>query len=110
MPAEGRANRSGRWSVFVYYTLAADKAPDLRQAAARLGSVDAPWRLELMRRADVDPQATQLQTWMEVYTLEDSAHRDPAELRHLIEVRAQEAGILDLIDGTRHYEVFETCA
>jgi hypothetical protein len=59
---------------------------------------------------------------MEIYWLDDSAaagSRPPAlttadgsieSLRRAIEERARVAGILDLVEGERHYETFESCA
>jgi hypothetical protein len=47
---------------------------------------------------------------MEVYRFDDDESREPALLRQLIESRVRDAGILALIDGERHYEVFVSCA
>ena len=115
MPAEGPAAGIGRRSVFVYYTLAADKAQRLQQAVALFASRPAPWRLELMRRADAGDPVAGSQTWMEVYTFDgaacdDEQTHDPAALVQLIEARARQAGLLELIGSERHCEVFESCA
>ena len=115
MPAEGPAAGIGRRAVFVYYTVAADKAQRLQQAVALLASRPSPWRLELMRRADAGDPAAGIGTWMEVYTFDGAEHDpgqslEPAALVRLIEAQARQAGILELIDGERHCEVFESCA
>ena len=120
MSVDDPAAGTGRRAIFVYYKLAATRAPRLRQAHAALALRWPAWRPELMRRADADAEtgtgtgtgesADGLQTWMEVYRLDDEQERDPARWRQLIEARARDAGILDLIDGDRHYEVFESCA
>ena len=114
MSADDPAAGTWRRAIFVYYKLAATRAPRLRQAHAALALRWPAWRPELMRRADAGAgtgeSADRLQTWMEVYRLDDEKERDPACWRQLIEAHARDAGILDLIDGDRHYEVFESCA
>ena len=115
MPADGRAAGSGRRAIFVYYRLAADRAAGLQEAVARLGPLPATWHLELMRRAEAaEPDAglpnAATQTWMEVYRFDDDEARAAVVLQQLIEARARDAGLLDLIDGDRRYEVFESCA
>ena len=105
--------------MFVYYKLAADKAARLRLAAALLSSMSTSWRFELMRRETLDePDGNSpdqalpdddLQTWMEVYTFDRAEQRRSDELLKLIENLACDAGVVDLIDGQRHYEVFEAC-
>lgn len=111
MPAEVRpAGIFRRRAIFVYYKLAAKRAPRLQQAFAALALPSTSWHLELMRRVDAGESADGLQTWMEIYRFDGEEQRDPALLRQLIETRTRDTGILALIDGDRHYEVFESCA
>ena len=51
-----------------------------------------------------------LQTWMEVYRLPEGAPSASDVVQAAIDRWARAAGILELIDGERHYEIFETCA
>lgn len=120
MPAELRPGGNSGRSVFVYYKVDSDNAASLLQAVARLEMMPAPWRVRLMKRVDAAasdvsasraaPAAVIAQTWMEVYTLDIGERREPADWIHLIETRARKAGIVALVDGGRHYEVFDECA
>lgn len=122
------APEGGPRVVFVYYRIQPARVPRLQRAFAESLSKAGPWRAQLMRRVDevaagdgADPG--DLQTWMEVYWLAEGpavdlpagdgqsippAGRQAAHQR--IEGLAQAAGIVDLVDGARHYEVFEACA
>jgi hypothetical protein len=103
----------GRKAVFVYYRLPLERIPALRRAFVGLASA-GPWRGQLMRKIPVQPAGAgdddHLQTWMEVYWLAEDAPPEPQVLQRTIERCAQAAGIAELIEGERHYEVFEACA
>ena len=125
MALEDCASRPSRRAVFVYYKVAASKIARLKEAVAVLVAASVgprttaslPWRIELMRRVPDDP-SSDLQTWMEIHWLADAAADQgdqgdggaPAVIRQRIEACAAAAGIVELIDGERHYEVFESCA
>lgn len=54
-----------------------------------------------------------LQTWMEIYWLNEGCDLHDwvnGPLRQQIEARALAAGVQDLVHGERHYEAFESCA
>lgn len=111
MPVDVAQPHSGRREVFVYYTtLAAAGEPRILQAYAALARRLAHWQPELMRRADGAAAGKGLQTWMEVYRLDGSEPADLEQLQGLIEAAARDAGILAIVDGERHYEVFDSCA
>jgi len=61
-------------------------------------------------REEDGQQPAALQTWMEVYRLPDGAPSENELVQAAIDGWARAAGILELIDGERHYEIFETCA
>lgn len=120
-----------RRAIFVYYKVAREHVRQLQAAFHNAVEIPSPSfgslrHAELMRRAEnpgspaAGPHA--LQTWMEIYWLEESpqaprdsspemgAWEDIESLRLIIEDRARAAGIVDLVDGPRHYEAFESCA
>ncbi len=93
--------------VFVYYRIQPARVPALLLAFER-GMADAgEWKARLMRRID---EEAGLQTWMEIYSLRDEAPSSNGSLQESIERCARAAGIVDLVDGARHYEIFEPCA
>ena len=119
----------GPRAVFVYYKISRAQVAQLQRAFAQVASTPHSWRAQLMRRAEaagssMDPEGD-LQTWMEIYWLDEAAivqslssegrpgqarAWDHEAARQAIEGRARAAGIVDLIDGDRHYEAFESCA
>jgi hypothetical protein len=97
--------------VFVYYRVRPGHVPALLLAFERGMSRAGGWEARLMRRVDAalgDDAA--LQTWMEIYSLCDEAPASNDFLQESIERCARTAGMVDLIDGARHYEIFEPCA
>lgn len=120
-PAPGAHFVSAR-AVFVYYRVQPTHAAALQQAFAGVVARLGGWQPRLMRKVadDRDHPATvggsvgrqqeRLQTWMEVYRSPTEAPQSNETLRSLIDGCARNAGILALIDGKRHYEIFEPCA
>jgi len=99
--------------VFVYYRLRPSHVPALLQAFERGMSTAGAWEARLMRRVDADGppgEGAVPQTWMEIYSLLGEAPRSNGALREAIERCARAAGIVGLVDGARHYEIFEPCA
>jgi hypothetical protein len=119
MPSDRDPHRNRRRAIFVYYTLRAEQVPQLKLAFARAASLPGPWQAELLRRAPGTSGG--LQTWMEIYWLREESRLEAGagpgagcdwdhEAIRQIESRARSAGIVELIDGERHYEAFESCA
>jgi hypothetical protein len=110
-PPGSQALARERRVVFVYYQVRAARIPALLQAFERGRSLAGGWEARLMRRVDaaLADEAT-LQTWMEIYSLRDEAPPSNDSLQESIECCARAAGIVDLVDGARHYEIFEPCA
>ena len=117
---DGAADLSplGRRVVFVYYRILSARVPALLEAFAKSMADVGGWNARLMRKvdglagrgvtADEAGQAEDgVQTWMEVYSLADEVTLD---VQPMIERLAFAAGIVDLVDGERHYEIFEPCA
>jgi hypothetical protein len=119
-----------RGAIFVYYKVGRERVELLRAAFERAAVAPFPAfpcirRVELMRRSGAGSPADlsdAAQTWMEIYWLEQwpiaagntSGGWEPGQdldsLQQAIEDRAREAGIIDLVEGTRHYEAFDSCA
>ncbi len=113
MAADGRAPGVGRRAFLVYYKVPASSVPALLQAFGRLTATAQSWSVELMRRAGPLESDPALQTWMEVYRVDERDERDERDdeqLEKIIEARARDCGICALVAGERHYEVFEPCA
>lgn len=122
MPLPENSPTPGRRVVFVYYRVAAFHAPALQQAFARVKAGIGGWQPRLMRkvpgvrdreamaRGPSDRLAQALQTWMEVYRPPHETPQANEDLQPVIDGCVRSAGILDLIEGERHYEFFEPCA
>lgn len=130
-PADPPAPRIPQRAIFVYYKVAPGHVTQLQAAFRQAASISSPAfpslrAVQLMRRREepgspaAEPHA--LQTWMEIYWLDDTpqaleapraapvAPESLESLRLAIEGRARAAGILALVEGLRHYEAFESCA
>jgi hypothetical protein len=111
-------SQNGARTIFVYYRVHPSKAAALQQAFAGVAAGMGEWQPRLMRKvADDDREATtgeradqRLQTWMEVYRPPVEAARSNGAMRALIDGCARSAGLLELIEGERHFEIFEPCA
>lgn len=110
MAADGLAPGVGRRAFLVYYRVSASSVPALLQAFGRLSATAQSWPVELMRRAGPLESDPALQTWMEVYRIDERDERDDEQLGRIIEARARDCGICAVVAGERHYEVFEPCA
>ncbi len=110
MAADGRAPGVGQRAFLVYYKVPASSVPALLQAFSRLTATAQSWPVELMRRSGSLESDPALQTWMEVYRVDESDERDDEQIETFIEARARACGICALVTGERHYEVFEPCA
>ncbi|HZH07811.1 MAG TPA: DUF4936 family protein [Lautropia sp.] len=129
--ADPSAARSPQRAIFVYYKVAREHVTQLQAAFQQAAPIPCPAlpslrAVQLMRRTQdpgspaAEPEA--LQTWMEIYWLDDTpqvseespvasvARENVESLRLIIEGRARAAGILDHVEGPRHYEAFESCA
>jgi hypothetical protein len=126
-------SQNGARTVFVYYRVHPSKAAALQQAFAAVAAGMRDWQPRLMRKvADDDreaaagepadqrehrnhqeqrnPQDQRLQTFMEVYRPPVEAARSNGAMRALIDGCARSAGLFELIEGERHFEIFEPCA
>jgi|GEM_PF-2521974 len=110
MAAEGRAPGAGRRAFLVYYKVPASSDHALLQAFGRLTTTAQSWPVELLRRAGPLESDPALQTWMEVYRIDERDERNDEQLEKIIEARARDCGICAVVAGERHYEVFEPCA
>ena len=131
MPAVDPAGpRRTRGAIFVYYKVGRERVAQLREAFERVAAIPFPaftciGRVQLMCRAATESAAglpDAVQTWMEIYWLEirpvsggqtlgrSDDGQEVDSLKQAIEVRAREAGIIDLVEGVRHYEAFDSCA
>lgn len=110
MAADGRAPGVGRRAFLVYYKVPTSSVPALLQAFSHLTRTAQPWPVELMRRAGPLESDPALQTWMEVYRIDERDERDDEQLETIIEALARDCGICAVVAGERHYEVFEPCA
>jgi hypothetical protein len=97
--------------LFIYYQVHLDDVVAARAAVhtmqAELIGAHPQLRARLLHRPDMQGP---LQTWMETYStdrMQDTLGIN-AELQAEIEARA--AGLIALIRGQRHVEVFVTCA
>lgn len=86
--------------LYIYYRVrdedAATLAPRVRAMQAQLAGADAPAG-QLKRR----PLSSDgMQTWMEIYPARAAGFESE------LDAAVQRAGLLDLIDGKRHTEVF----
>ena len=91
--------------LFVYYRVRAADAAVAREAVNtmhnELRSAHPGLQARLLRR---ESASAGVQTWMETYSLGIGTQGIEAELEAFIEARA--AGLLRLIDGSRHVESF----
>ena len=130
LPVDPAGPRRTRGAIFVYYKVAGGRVERLREAFERAAAAPFPAfpcirRVELMCRSVPELSAglpDAAQTWMEIYWLEQwpvldgrtpdrrDAEQELESLQQAIEGRAREAGIIDLVDGARHYEAFDSCA
>ena len=124
---EAGPSPAGARVVFVYYRVEPRQAAALQQAFAAVVDAAGDWQPRLMRKVaeDYDGQAAvheptgrrpedlqpeDLQTWMEVYRPPPAAPLSNDALRSFVDDGVRRAGILELITGERHYEIFEPCA
>ena len=97
--------------LFIYYRIPAARAAAAREAIASfqadLVRRHPQLRARCLRRPD---EHDGLQTWMETYSTDPMQDPDgvSASMQHDIEALA--ARLHELIDGSRHVEVFVSCA
>jgi hypothetical protein len=121
-PPEPGLGPPGDRVVFVYYRIHPSRAAALRQAFAGVVTSMAKWQPRLMRKVQSGGDGTaaatgqsgqlkaSLQTWMEVYRPPDEVAQAGEAVQSQIDDCARAAGIFGLIEGERHYEIFEPCA
>lgn len=122
MPLPDGTSTPGCRVVFVYYRVQAAHAPALQQAFARVRADIDGWQPQLMRkvpgvrdrespaRGPADRLQQAPQTWMEVYWPPPEVSQENDDLQSAIDGCVRRAGLLALIEGERHYEIFEPCA
>ncbi len=121
-PPESGLPQPGARAVFVYYRVRPSNGAALEKAFADVAVGIGGWQPRLMRKVDEDGHGKNaardspgqgqehLQTWMEVYRSPAEAPQSNDAIRSLIDGCVRSAGIFELIEGGRHYEIFEPCA
>ena len=120
-PPDTEPPQHGARAVFVYYHVQPRNVAALRLAFAGVVDGLGGWQPRLMRKVEDDRDGLagggespgqrqgRLQTWMEIYRSPAAAQSNEA-MRAVIDGCVRRAGILELIEGERHYEIFEPCA